>query len=196
MTWELSGYQRALDAVEAVLDGVGPGGWAAPSPCTGWSAWDVAGHLIGGQHLIQSLATGQIPAEISEDPGRFCADDPARSWRRARADCTRALTETALQRPVPFGALGELPLHLFLGGHILELLIHSWDVAQATGQMARLDPDLVHHAFATAQVVAPTLRADGRLGPSLTPPARADELTRLLAFMGRMDRVAGQPASQ
>ncbi|MDX6429841.1 MAG: hypothetical protein QOE54_2207, partial [Streptosporangiaceae bacterium] len=104
-----------------------------------------------------------------------------------------ALTETALQRPVPFGALGELPLHLFLGGHILELLVHSWDLAQATGQMARLDPDLVHHAFATAQVVAPALRADGRLGPPLAPPARADELTRLLAFMGRAAR---HPAAQ
>jgi uncharacterized protein (TIGR03086 family) len=193
MTWELSGYQRALDAVEAVLDGVGPGGWEATSPCADWTAWDVAGHLIGGQRVIQALATGQACPEVAVDPGRFCGDDPARSWRRTRRDCTCALTETALQRPVPFGALGELPLHLFLGGHILELLIHSWDLAQATGQMAQLDPDLVHHAFATAQVVAPMLRADGRLGPPLAPPARAGELTRLLAFMGR---VTWHPASQ
>ncbi|MCW2918478.1 MAG: hypothetical protein JWN52_6546 [Actinomycetia bacterium] len=185
MTWELSGYQRALDAFEAVLDGVAPDGWAAPSPCAEWTAWDVAGHLIGGQHLIHALAMGQVPPEVGTDPGRFCGDDPSRSWRTARGECATALTETALQRPVPFGALGELPLHLFLGGHILELLIHSWDLAQATGQVARLDPDLVHHAFATAQVIAPTLRAEGRLGPPLTPPARADELTRLLAFLGR-----------
>ncbi|MDX6428664.1 MAG: hypothetical protein QOE54_1030 [Streptosporangiaceae bacterium] len=185
MTWELSGYQRALDAFEAVLDGVDPGQWAAPSPCAGWTARDVAGHVAGGQRLIEALATGQVPPDPGADPGRFCGDDPARSWRTARGECTSALTETALQRPVPFGALGQLPLHLFLGGHILELLIHSWDLAQATGQAARLDPDLVHHAFATAQVVASTLRTDGRLGPPLTPPARADELTRLLAFMGR-----------
>lgn len=185
MTWELSGYQRALDAFEGVLDGVDPGQWAAPSPCAGWTARDVVGHVADGQRLIKALATGQAPPDPGADPGRFCGDDPAEGWRAARADATSALTETALQRPVPFGALGQLPLHLFLGGHILELLIHSWDLAQATGQAARLDPDLVHHAFATAQVVASTLRADGRLGPPLTPPARADELARLLAFMGR-----------
>jgi uncharacterized protein (TIGR03086 family) len=185
MTWELSGYQRALDAFEAVLEGVGPGCWAAPSPCADWSARDVCGHVIGGQRLIQALATGQAPPETGAEPGRLCGDDPARSWRTARRECACALTETALQRPVPFGPLGELPLHLFLGGHILELLIHSWDLAQATGQIAQLDPDLIHHAFATAQMVAPTLRKEGRLGPALTPPARAGELTRLLAFMGR-----------
>ncbi|MGI8334674.1 TIGR03086 family metal-binding protein [Actinomadura scrupuli] len=193
MTWELSGYHRALEAFEAVVEGVQPAGWAAPSPCAGWTAWDVAGHVTGGQRLIEALATGQIPPDPGADPGRFCGDDAVRSWRTARAECTSALTETALQRPVPFGALGRLPLHLFLGGHILELLVHTWDLAQATGQVARLDPDLVHHAFATAQVVAGTLRTDGRLGPPLTPPARSDELTRLLAFMGRAAGLRAAP---
>jgi uncharacterized protein (TIGR03086 family) len=185
MTWELSGYRRALDAFEAVLEGVDPGGWAVPTPCAGWTARDVAGHVTGGQWMIHALATGQVPPETGTDPGRFAGADPVPSWRTARRACTSALTETALRRPVPFGALGELPLHLFLGGQILELLVHSWDLARATGQAAPLDPDLVHHAFATAQVVAPAQREDGRLGPALTPPARADELTRLLAFTGR-----------
>ncbi|MCP9956030.1 hypothetical protein [Actinomadura madurae] len=63
--------------------------------------------------------------------------------------------------------------------------MHAWDLAVATGQPSRLDPDLVHHAFATAQVLAAPLRAAGRLAPPLQAPRGADEQTRMLAFLGR-----------
>jgi uncharacterized protein (TIGR03083 family) len=43
----LDGFVRALEGFEAVLAGVAPGRWSAPSPCAGWSAADVAGHVIG-----------------------------------------------------------------------------------------------------------------------------------------------------
>jgi hypothetical protein len=36
----LDGFVRALDGFEAVLAGVAPGHWSAPSPCAGWSATD------------------------------------------------------------------------------------------------------------------------------------------------------------
>ncbi|HXA63243.1 MAG TPA: TIGR03086 family metal-binding protein [Streptosporangiaceae bacterium] len=185
MTWELQGYERSLDAFETTLATVGSTGWDAPSPCAGWTARDVAGHVIGGQHLIRALATGSVPPEVNTDPGRFCGDDPQAAWRAARSDCAAALTPAGLRRPVPFGALGELPLHDFLGGYILEVLIHTWDLTQATGSPIRLEPDLVHHAFATAHVIAPTLRAGGHLAPPLPTPPGADEQTRLLAFLGR-----------
>ena len=32
----LDGFVRALDGFEAVLAGVAPGYWSAPSPCAGW----------------------------------------------------------------------------------------------------------------------------------------------------------------
>ncbi|MFD0534835.1 hypothetical protein ACFQY7_14835 [Actinomadura luteofluorescens] len=63
--------------------------------------------------------------------------------------------------------------------------MHAWDLARATGQPSRLDPDLVHHAFATAQVVAASLRSEGHLAPPLPAPRGADEQTRMLAFLGR-----------
>ncbi|HEY7486546.1 MAG TPA: TIGR03086 family metal-binding protein [Streptosporangiaceae bacterium] len=187
---ELSGYQRALDGFETVLGEVPPDGWAAPSPCAGWSARDVAGHLIGGQYMIRALALGVERPETNAEPGQFAGTDPMESWRKARKDCAAALTPEALRRPIPMGRLGDVPLHDFLGGYILELLVHTWDLAQATDVPARLDPDLVHHAFATARVIAAPMRAAGMLAPALTAPPRANELTRLLAFLGRQ----AQPA--
>ncbi len=185
MTWELRGYERALDGFEAVLGAVRPGSWTAQSPCATWTAYDVAGHVIGGQSMIKALATGAEPPDVNTDPARFCGADPASSWEKARHDCAAALTDDGLARLVPVGPLGKLPLHDFLGGYILELLVHTWDLATATGQEAAPPPDLVHHAFATAQVIAPMMRQGGHLGPPLTPPPGAGELTRLLAAMGR-----------
>ncbi|HEX6470603.1 MAG TPA: TIGR03086 family metal-binding protein [Streptosporangiaceae bacterium] len=185
MTEEFTGYHRALDRFEAVLAAIPADGWDAPSPCTDWSARDVAGHMIGGQHLIRALATGARPPDISAEPGRFAGADPVESWRTARKECSVALTPAALGRPIPFGRLGEVPLRDFLGGYILEALVHTWDIARATGLPAPLDADLVHHALATARVIAPTLRQAGVLAPALPAPPRAGELTRLLTFLGR-----------
>jgi uncharacterized protein (TIGR03086 family) len=185
MTAELSGYQRALDGFEALLGDVPATGWDAPSPCAEWCARDVAGHMIGGQHMIRALADGIAPPEINTAPGRFAGSDPLHSWQEARKDCAAALTPVALRRPIPYGRLGDVPLRDFLGGYILEALIHTWDLGRATGLPVRLDPDLVHHAFATARVVAPSLRNAGLLGPVQPAPPRADELSRLLAFLGR-----------
>ena len=185
MTEEFTGYQRALDGFEAVLCAIPADGWDAPSPCTQWSVRDVAGHMIGGQHMIRDLAVGSPPENVNVAPRRFAGADPIESWRAARKECGGALTPAALGRPIPFGELGEVPLRDFLDGYILEILVHTWDIAQATGQAVRLDPDLVHHAFATARVIARPLREAGLLGPELPTARRADELTRLLAFVGR-----------
>lgn len=180
-----SGYHRALDLFDGLVAGVPRDGWDAPSPCAGWTARDVAGHVTGGQHLIRALAAGEPPPDVGADPARFVRDDVLAHWRAARAETAAALTPDALDRPIPFGEMGELPLGDFLEGYVLEPLVHGWDLARATGQPSRLDPDLVHHAFATAQVVAAPLRARGHLAPPRQPPKGADEQTRMLAFLGR-----------
>jgi uncharacterized protein (TIGR03086 family) len=168
-----------------MVDAVPGDRWSAASPCAGWTAREVTGHVIGGQYAILAMATGRPAPDATGDPGRFAAGDALLAWRTARKECDAALTREVLRRPIPFGTLGELPLIDFLGAYVLEPLVHAWDLARATGQPSRLDQDLVHHAFATAHVVASDLRAEGRLGPALVPPAGADEQTRLLAFLGR-----------
>jgi uncharacterized protein (TIGR03086 family) len=185
MSREPSGYARALDLFQSVVAGVDPEGWDAPSPCTEWTAREVAGHVIGGQREILALARGVQPPDVADDPGRYAGADPVTAWLEGRRECEAALTEEALLRPIPFGGLGELPLRDLLDTYVLELLVHAWDLAQATGQKVRLDSDLVHHAFATAQVVGSSMRSEGLLGPALTPPPGSNELTRLLAFLGR-----------
>ena len=184
----LDSFVRAVDGFEAVLAGVGPGGWDAPSPCAGWCAADVAGHVIGDLRAVQEYATGRDQEDSAADPGSVAGDDPLAAWRAARADMMAALDPVALPRPVllPWG--GSMPLGGFLERYPMEILVHTWDLAQAKRQAAPLDPGLVRDALGPARQFAPIARTSGLIGPECAVTDDADDLTRLLAIFGRRNR--------
>ena len=72
----LDGFVRALDGFEAVLTGVSPGRWDAPSPCRDWCAADVAGHVIGELRAVEAYATGRLEDDSEADPRSAAGDDP------------------------------------------------------------------------------------------------------------------------
>jgi uncharacterized protein (TIGR03086 family) len=181
----LGGFVRALDGFEAVLAGVAPGRWDAPSPCQGWCAADVAGHVIGDLRAVEAYATGRQEADGAADPRSAAGDDPVAAWRAARADMMGVLDLAALARPVPLPWGGQTPLGEFLERYLAEILVHTWDLAQATGQAAGLDPALVSDALEPARQFAPVLRASDMVGPERAVVEDADDLTRLLAIFGR-----------
>ena len=182
----LHGLVRALDGFEVVLAGVAPGRWSAPSPCAGWSAADVAGHAIGNLRATEALARGRYTESDAQDPRSAAGDDPLAAWRVARADMMAALDAAALARLVP-GPWGQMPLGELLERYAMEFLVHTWDLAQATGQVAVLDPGLVRDALGPARQFAPLARSSGLIGPECAVPEDADDLTRLLAIFGRHD---------
>jgi uncharacterized protein (TIGR03086 family) len=180
----LDGFIRALDGFEAVLAGVAPGQWSAPSPCAGWSAADVAGHVIGNLRETEELARGRYTEARAGDPDSAAGDDPLAAWRAARAGMTAALDPAALARLVP-GPWGLMPLGEILERSAMEFLVHTWDLAQATGQAVLLDPGLVRDALGPARQFAPLARSSGLVGAECAVAEDADDLTRLLAIFGR-----------
>ena len=69
----------------------------------------------------------------------------------------------------------------FLG----DVLIHTWDLARATGLDETLDADEVHRMFEGIEPYDEMLRSSGQYGPRVEVPDDADEQTKLIAFMGR-----------
>ena len=188
----LDGFVRALDGFEAVLAGVAPDRWDAPSPCEGWCAADVAGHVIGNLRAVEEYATWRDDPDRDEansaaDPRSAAGEDPLAAWRAARADMMAVLDPAALARPVPLPWGGQMPLGGFLERYPMEILVHTWDLAQATGQVAVLDPGLVRDSLGPARQFAPVARMSGLIGPECAVPGDAADLTRLLAIFGRHD---------
>lgn len=96
-----------------------------------------------------------------------------------------ALAPAALARHVPLPWGGVMPLGEFLERYPVEILVHTWDLAQATGQAAVLDPGLVRDALEPARQFAPVGRSVGLVGPECVVAGDADDLARLLAVFGR-----------
>jgi len=68
---------------------------------------------------------------------------------------------------------------------IPDILIHTWDLARATGLDETPDPAEVHDLFVGMEPMDAVLRSSGHYGPRVDVPADADEQTKLIAFTGR-----------
>lgn len=179
------GFVRALDGFEAVLEATPPGRWLSPSPCEGWCAVDVAGHVIAGLLVIEMRAAGRPLPQDDSDWREVAGKDPLATWREVRARMTAELTPEALERRIRLAVGVEITMREWLERYPLELLVHTWDLAQATGQPVVFDADLAGPALETARRMAPGGRERGMLGPERPAPEGADDRARLLALFGR-----------
>ena len=83
---------------------------------------------------------------------------------------------------------GPVPGSVYAGHRFLDVLVHGWDLAAATGQDYTLDPELMQ---ACQQIIEPQLdafRSAGALAPEVAVPADASAQTRFLAMLGRTGR--------
>lgn len=66
-----------------------------------------------------------------------------------------------------------------------DILVHTWDLARATGLDESLDVEEVRRMVEGMEPYDEALRASGHYGPRVEVPDDADDQTKLLAFMGR-----------
>jgi uncharacterized protein (TIGR03086 family) len=67
----------------------------------------------------------------------------------------------------------------------IDLVVHGWDLARATGQNERIDPAEARRVYEALAPMDEMMRGPQAFGPKLEPPDGADEQARVLAFLGR-----------
>ena len=79
-----------------------------------------------------------------------------------------------------------MPLEQLIGRLMTtDVLVHTWDLARATGQDETLDADAVSHAYSGLLPMDGMIRMPGVFGAKLDTPADAPEQTKFLRFLGR-----------
>ena len=156
--------------------------WDAPAPVAGWTARDVVRHLV--EWLPSLLASGagvELPAGPSVD------DDPVAAWE-TRCAAVQALLDDpeTPQRLLTNPHIGEVPLDRAIDQfYVSDVFMHTWDLARATGQDDRLDPEFCAMLLSGMEPIDELLRSSGQYGPAVPTPDDADAQTKMLGFIGR-----------
>jgi len=160
--------------------------WDAPSPVAGWRARDVVGHLT---EWFPAFLAGGTGIELPRAGG----SDLVADWT-AQADAIQAL----LDDPASAGKvlnnphIGEVPLPDAIDRfYTSDVFMHTWDLARATGQDDRLDPDFCAVLLGGMEPMDEILRSSGQYGPRVPVPAVAGAQDRLIGFIGRDPLWAG-----
>jgi uncharacterized protein (TIGR03086 family) len=175
-------YRNVAGTFTARVEGVPDGHWDDPAPCAGWVARDVVRHLVEWfPPFLRQGAGIDLPAGPSVD------DDPVAAWRTMSDGVQDVLDDPATSsRSLSHPQAGDHPLDQAIAMFFLgDVLIHTWDLARATGQDETLDAEEVHGALVGMQPFDDALRASGHYGPKVDVPTDADEQTQLIAFTGR-----------
>ena len=142
--------------------------------------------MVSGNLWAAELGSGRTIEEVGDRlDGDVLGDDALAAYdASARAAATTFEAPGALDAPCAV-SYGPVPGSVYAGHRFIDVLIHGWDLATATGQDATLDPELVDAAHRLLQDEADMVRASGMFGADLAVPTGAGAQTRLLAFIGR-----------
>jgi uncharacterized protein (TIGR03086 family) len=182
-------FEYAVASTAEIIKGVRPGQGTAPTPCTKWDVRSLLSHVIGTLWLAEGLFTGQAPRYPMAPGGLPAADvggdDPVAAYAEASAAALAAAGAGDALTKVHATPLGDMPGPALAGFTTLDMTVHGWDLARATGQPTDLDGRLAAHVLGFAeQALTPDTRAPG-IGPALPVPVGAPVTERLIAFLGR-----------
>jgi uncharacterized protein (TIGR03086 family) len=185
---DLTTMQRACASTDRIIEAVTPDHYDLATPCAEWSTRALLNHVLGTLALGAGLLADAEPT-VNMVPGGLpdedlVGSDPVKAYRVGVDELLAAAGRDALTR-THATPLGDMPGSVLGGFTTLDIAVHGWDLARATGQQANLDDDLAGEVLAFArQTITDTTRAP-RIGPEVAAGPRASATDRLVAFLGR-----------
>ncbi len=184
----LDALDAATAAFEARLVAVRPDQWGLPTPCEGWTVKDLADHVLGGNRFSPVLLAGGTAAEALgvARSGDF-SGDPVDSYRGSVAEQRTAFAAPGALEVRVNHPMGTVSGKRFAGMRTFDLLVHTWDLARATGGDEALPVDLVAGMLVLMEPVADALGGSGAFGQGRSGalPDDATAQHRLLDLSGR-----------
>jgi uncharacterized protein (TIGR03086 family) len=179
-------HSEALDATGRIVAGIPADRWHAATPCGGWDVRALVNHVVSGNLWAAELAAGGTIEGVGDRlDGDLLGPDPVGSYAAsAKAAAAVFRVPGALDAPCAV-SYGPVPGSVYAGHRFIDVFIHGWDLAAATGQDTTLDAGLMQ---ACRQVLEPQLelfRGAGAFAGPLSVPAGATSQTRFLAMLGR-----------
>jgi uncharacterized protein (TIGR03086 family) len=179
-------HDRALAGTRVFVAGIGDDQWQDDTPCEGWDVRELVNHIVSGNFWAGELARGKTIEEVGDRlDGDVLGDDAVAAYD----DSARVASEAfhapgAMEAPCAV-SYGPVPGEVYLGHRFIDVLVHGWDVAKATGQDTTLDAELVEACWTVIEPQKDLLLGSGAFGSEHDVPSGADRQTSLLMLLGR-----------
>jgi len=183
-------HQELADAATELAGLVGnvkPDQLAASTPCTGYDLRRLVNHLLYWSPIIESV--GLYKSATPDRPDDGSVDLSQGDWQSLYLDWLRRITAawqpesawdgsaTVGGRTVPAAIIGEKTL--------VEMVVHGWDLARATGQEFRCTTSAAEQTNRIVLDTAEETRSMGMFGPPVPVADSASALHRALGSSGR-----------
>lgn len=181
-------HRRATEQAARLIATVRPDQLTLPTACTEFDVRGLLSHVVGGTLRIAEIGEGSDTPRAATAEG--VPDDgwPA-AYGEARARVLKAWeSDERMASPVRV-PWGDLTGREALGGFVMELVAHTWDLSEALGHPTELDPEQAEFALVAAHRGLPASRprdAGVPFDPIVEAPAGAGPYERLAAWLGRV----------
>ncbi len=168
-------YQTTVSHAKKVLTTVGSDRMQDPTPCSEWDVKQLLDHIAGAQKALAGMIAG---ADIGDEGSTTDQIDRAASAIVKAASAPGGMEKLVQSRQ------GEAPTSRMVGIAIMDLALHTWDLAKATGQNTNLDSGVV-------DFMQPILKGMVKDGPSenfaaiIEVPDSASAQDKFIALSGR-----------
>jgi uncharacterized protein (TIGR03086 family) len=155
------------------------------TPCANFRVRDLFDHMIRGASQFAPQLRGE--PVVALDPSDLHDDERQAALKTAVADLL-----TAVHAPGALGRSVELPFGVVPGAVLARFLtvdgmVHTWDIARATGQPFSPSEPLAEAVLANAhELIAPPMRDGDTFAPETAIAPEASAMERLVAFTGRV----------
>jgi len=143
--------------------------------------------MVGGAMMFGMITRGESLPEMSDVPD-FTSDDVVSTFDAARKSVLAAWEEPdVFEREIVF-PFATLPAEMAARVQMMEVVLHTWDLAHATGQVRSLDDSLAETVLTFAGAIVPDSSRNAEGDPFALVVAESDSAppyAKLAALMGR-----------
>lgn len=182
--------ERSIAFASGVLEPVTIETLGLPTPCRGWDLGMLLAHAAESlAALFEAVDARSVRLGRVLEPLPAGVDDPAAalvaSFRLGAARLLRAWTAADEDdRPVTVGGC-PMGASLVAGTGAIEIAVHGWDIAWATGRPRPIPPVLAGDLLGLALTLVTGGTRPGLFAPPVPVPETAGAHDRLLAHLGR-----------
>ncbi|TAN25100.1 MAG: TIGR03086 family protein [Actinomycetota bacterium] len=179
-------YVTGLDFFDEVVRANASENCNRPSPCAGWTALDVLGHVGMAVEFGTRLLQGEQPTwKPLELPGNAVLGDPGQWWTTKVGSARDTVHGLDLATEVD-SPMGRRSIGQGLSFPAVDLFIHGWDLAWSFGRTVEIPDEAIAFAHQVLdQIPTQQLRSPQIFGAEINPPAEATTTQRFIAWTGR-----------